>query len=110
MGYFNTTSNAGLAWYAGTSTIAAAGTFSVEGQSSTNQLLIRNIWIPNGASTDVYISISTGANSTTLVGSGYTSSFNSYFFIVAASTLTITLKNNSGASAVYGFDGVVLRV
>ena len=110
MGYFNVTSNVGLVWYAGTSTLTTTGTFTVEGQSLTNQLLLRNIYIPNGSSTDIYISISTGAGATTILGSGYLSSFLSYFLLLSASTLTLTIKNNSNNTAIYGFDGTVLRV
>lgn len=96
-------------WYAGTSTIGTTGTFTVEGQSSTNQLLLRNIWIPKSASTDIYISVSTGANSTTLIASGVTESYNSFHWFISASTITLTIKNNSNNTAVYAFDGVVLR-
>ena len=109
MGYFNTTSNVGLIWYAGTSTVATTGTFTVEGQSSTNQLRILNIRIPKDASTDIYISVSTGAGSTTPVGSGFVESLESFFYLISASTLTLTIKNNSNNTAVYGFEGVVLR-
>jgi len=109
MAYFNVTSNVGLVWYAGTSTVTTTGTFTVEGQSSTNQLLLRNIRIPKGASTDIYISVSTGAGSTTPIASGVVESLESFFYLISGSTLTLTIKNNSNNTAIYGFEGVVLR-
>lgn len=109
MVYFNVTSNVGVVWSVGTSTVGTTATFTIEGQSLTNQLLLRNLWIPDGASTDIYISMSTGSNSTTLIMSGVASSFNSFSWFISSSTQTITLKNNSNNTAVYGADGVVLR-
>ena len=109
MPYFNVTSNIGVVWYVGTSTVTTTGTFTIEGQSSTNQLLLRNLWISDGASTDIYFAVSTGSGATTLVASGMASSFNSFHWFISASTLTITLKNNSNNTAIYAADGVVLR-
>ena len=109
MGYFNVTSNVGLVWYVGTSTLTTTGTFTIEGQSSTNQLLLRNLWIPNGASTDIYIAVSTGAGATVSVASGALSSYLSYHWLISASTLTITIKNNSNTATVYAADWLVLR-
>ena len=108
--YYNVTSNVGLVWHVTSSTITNGTVFTVEGQSSTNQLLVRNIWIPKGSSTDVYISFSTGANTTVLVASGQTEPFNSFYMLLNASSMTISLKNNSNTTTVYGADGIVLRV
>mgnify|MGYP001611827248 FL=1 len=109
MPYFNTTANVGLVWYVGTSTLTTTGTFTIEGQSSTNQLLIRNLWIPKGSSTDVYMAVSTGAGATVLLASGVIESYNSFHWLISASTLTITIKNNSNQATAYAADGVVLR-
>ena len=110
--YFNTTSNAGLAWYVTSSTVTNGIIFSVEGQNSTNILLIRNIWIPTtgstgGASTDVIIGVST---QTQPVASGWTDSRNSFYFLLSGSSLTMQLKNNSGTTLIYFMDGIVYRV
>ena len=110
MPYFNVTSNVGLMFGVGTATVATGASFTIEGQSSTNQLLVRNLWIPNGFSTDLYVAFSTGAGATVLVASGLLERQNSFYFIISSSTQTITIKNNSGTTAIYGADGVVMRV
>lgn len=108
--YYNVTTAPGIAWYATSSTITNGTVFTVEGQSSTNQLVIRNLWIPFGSSSDIYMSASTGANSTVLVASNITQAYNSFYFLVAASSLTFSIKNNSNTTTVYACDGIVLRV
>lgn len=107
--YFNTTANAGVVWHATSSTITNGTVFTVEGQSSSNILLIRNLWIPKGSSSDVYMSASTGANSTVLLASGVIESYNSFHWFVSGSTLTFAIKNNSNTTTVYAVDGIVLR-
>lgn len=110
--YYNVTTAVGVVWFATSSTLATAATFSIEGQSSTNQLLVRNIHIPNTGttgfgSTDLRIGVSTQIIT---VASSFTESKNSFHYLISGSVLTMYLVNNSGSTTIYHVDGEVIRV
>ena len=101
--YYNATAGIGSLWAYNSSTIATGAAFTVEAQSSTNFLVIRNFYIPvNGttgfASVDLWILDTNGGTTASIaIASGQVNSLLNYNFLIS-STHMLRVVNNSGST------------